>query len=242
MNRKAPLVAGVDGCPAGWVAAIGSTETADPWIVVAECLEQLIDRHPRVSRWAVDMPIGLAEDGQRECDRLARERLGPNRRSSVFSAPPRLLVQAGALDYHDACTLAEKLSGKKVSRQAWNLLPKIGEVRRLVIERPRWRQRLFETHPELAFAHLAGGAAIAESKKSREGCAIRIAMLADHLGSDTVQRALLQTESTRGVAKDDTLDALVCWTVAKRVTQAAAESLPCQPSLDEDGLVEAILY
>lgn len=240
MSLDSPLVAGVDGCPAGWVAAIGPCEEGSPWIVVAETLESIVRHHPRVAQWAIDMPLGLAEDGQRECDRIARERLGKHRRAGVFSAPPRRLAEADRLDYRGACELAHQLSGRKVSRQTWNLLPKIREARRLLLRGTKRPRRFFENHPELAFARLSSEGPLACSKKSPEGRNQRIALLREQLVSGVVERALLQTSGTSGVAIDDTLDALACWTVAQRAAQGEVESLPEEVAADADGIPMAI--
>lgn len=234
------LVAGVDGCPGGWVAAIGPV-SGSPWIAVAATLRELMQRHPKVMRWAVDMPIGLAESDPRECDLLAQQRLGPLRRASVFPAPVRLVVEAGPLSYEDACRLSAAVSGKKISRQTWNLIPKIREVRRVLIETPRLRRRVFECHPELAFARLAGGEALAKAKKEAEGRSQREALLGERFGRSLVEQAVLQTESTSGVGVDDTLDALACWTVASRSLLGEHETLPVRPVKDADGLPIAIV-
>ena len=88
-------------------------------------------RRGRRPRWttatlaalAVDMPIGLPDDGPRLADQQARRRLGA-RRSSVFPTPVRATLDA--VDYPDALAISRRVSGKGLSKQAFNLLPRIG--------------------------------------------------------------------------------------------------------------------
>lgn len=188
------------------------------------------------------MPIGLSDDGPRECDTLARERLRPDRSASVFSAPPRAAVEEAKASYVVACRLAQAATGKKISKQAWNLTPKIREVRALLLKKPRLRSRLFETHPELCFASLAGGRALVESKKSAAGVRRRTELLAGLFGAAAVARLTSQTELTRGVGIDDTLDAMACWTAAARAAEASDDILPATSVKDATGLPIAIRF
>lgn len=215
MSRSPPLVAGVDGCPFGWVAVLGPAVGAEPWLTVAHDFSTLLGLYPRVHRWAVDIPIGLAEDRPRACDTLARKRLGPKRGASVFPAPPRAVADyAGEYRrnavYAEACRIAATATGKKISKQAWNITPKITEVRNALVAKKRRQGRVFETHPELAFARLADGEALADGKKTLAGNLRRRQLLSRVLGAECVERLVLQTESTRGVSVDDTLDAIAC--------------------------------
>ncbi len=245
MSRLAPLVAGVDGCPAGWVAVIGRAKSPVLWLAVGPTLEWLMHLHPRVESWAIDIPIGLAEDGPREADALARKQLGPKRSSSVFPTPPRVVVEYvanGGDDYVEACRLAADATGKKISKQAWYITPKIAETRRRLVSDRRARSRTFETHPELCFARLADGHALAEPKKSLAGERRRRSLLARVFGAECIERLVAQTESTRGVAIDDTLDAMACWTAAARAVAKQSASVPIDPPSDKDGLPMAIRW
>lgn len=79
----------MDGCPAGWVAVESDGRA---WSArVFRSFGELLAAYPEAAAVGVDMPIGLAEEGPRACDGLARARLGP-RRSSVFPAPSRRLL------------------------------------------------------------------------------------------------------------------------------------------------------
>jgi predicted RNase H-like nuclease len=92
------------------------------------------DFHQVWSRWQqadtilVDIPIGLRESGQQErlCDPDARRILGPPRSSSVFPVPcrPSLYVR----EYREASRVIERHTGRRPSRQSWNIAGKIREV------------------------------------------------------------------------------------------------------------------
>ena len=79
---------------------------------------------------AVDMPIGLPErtgPGGRAAENCVRPLLGA-RQSSVFSVPSRAAIYAP--DYAAACAIAQTTSDppRKVSKQLFNIAPKIREV------------------------------------------------------------------------------------------------------------------
>jgi predicted RNase H-like nuclease len=147
---------------------------------------------------AIDIPIGLPERGARACDVQARALLGP-RRSSVFPAPLRAIV--GCSTWLEAGAKARAIDGRGISRQVFNLLPKIAEVDGAIS--PARQLQVVEAHPELCFASMAG-APLAASKRSADGRGAR--------------EALVRAPASRpsGAAPDDVLDALaVLWTARR---------------------------
>ena len=113
------------------------------------------------------MPIGLPERvgaGGRAAENCVRPLLGA-RQSSVFSVPSRAAIYAA--DYREACRIAQATSEppRKVSKQLFNIAPKIREVDEALRATPRAAARVFEVHPELAFWRLNGGRALTEPKK-----------------------------------------------------------------------------
>ncbi|MGA0100216.1 MAG: DUF429 domain-containing protein, partial [Steroidobacteraceae bacterium] len=54
-------LAGIDGCPAGWVAAIQADTEVE--LRLASRLKDLVAGLPARSLLAIDMPIGLPEAG-----------------------------------------------------------------------------------------------------------------------------------------------------------------------------------
>ena len=93
-------VLGVDGWRGQWVGArldgrrATLTVLADAAAVLAE---------PDVEVVAIDMPIGLSDDGPRACDLAARTLLG-RAGSSVFPAPLRPVLRCTS--YEEACAVS----------------------------------------------------------------------------------------------------------------------------------------
>nr|EGQ40499.1 MAG: protein of unknown function, DUF429 [Candidatus Nanosalinarum sp. J07AB56] len=97
----------------------------------------------------IDIPIGLPQNSRRRCDTAAKQILG-RRHSTVFLTPTREAVYADS--YEHANTLNKEKAGYGISKQSWNLTPKIRQVDRAV----RSGHTLKESHPEVVFANLAG--------------------------------------------------------------------------------------
>jgi predicted RNase H-like nuclease len=218
---RAGPVAGADGCKAGWVVVTvddaGAPDGDRPYppLTVVPALDELVAdvASGRLAALAVDMPIGLSSREPRACDQQARRMLGP-RRASVFPAPVRAVL--GARTYAEALARSRAASGRGLPAQAWNLVPKVTELDRLV--RPELQDRLVEAHPELAFAHLAGAPAL-HPKRTPEGRAERQMLLARAGLGDVAQvRAL-------GAAPDDVLDAAVLALTARRLRDGVAVRL-----------------
>jgi predicted RNase H-like nuclease len=163
---------------------------------------------------AVDMPIGLPEIGPRRCDVQARALLG-SRRSTVFPAPVRATL--GAADYDDARSRSRAASGRALSIQAFHLLPKIAELDRLVSPD---RDDVVESHPELAFCRLAGGAPLA-AKRTPDGRRQRLHLVRPVL--DGQDGALLARQARAPVI--DVLDAVALVATARHLALGAAQLL-----------------
>lgn len=225
------VVRGVDGCRAGWVVITRDTATgALSWQVCADAAE-LIDARPRAQVTAIDIPIGLPDSGPRACDRAARQLLGPGRGSSVFPAPLRPMLAAAS--YAEACRVGFALAGKRLSVQAWNIVPKIREVDAVLRAEPRLQRRVREVHPELSFQILARRP-LAHGKKTAAGQAERLALLRPIYGA-RVEQALADRRAL-GSAADDVLDAFAALWTAERLAANTALTLPATPVRDAHGL------
>src|SRR5450759_4241933 len=82
------IIAGVDGCAAGWIVVQRDTESGrSSWCLASAGLASGVRRLS-----SVFIPIGLLDaalPGGRACDMAARKLLGPKRGSSVFPPPVR---------------------------------------------------------------------------------------------------------------------------------------------------------
>lgn len=236
-------IAGVDGCKAGWIAALVD-EAADtpPVFRVFAHWRELLAGPPEPMLIAVDMPIGLPDriaDSGRGPEQAVRALLG-ERQSSVFSIPSRSAVHAG--DYGEACRLALATSEppRKVSQQGFHLFPRIREIDALLRTEPDWRTRIYETHPELAFRTMRG-APLLHPKKIKGvvnplGMAERRALLLEA----GLPAAIVNARPPRGAAVDDALDALAALVVARHIAAGRGKPFPDPPGRDSHGLPIAI--
>ncbi|WP_277713248.1 DUF429 domain-containing protein [Paenibacillus mucilaginosus] len=169
---------GVDGCPGGWVAV--RLESGGGWQgAVYSSLAALWEACRGCSLLLIDMPIGLPSGTERRsCDGEARRLLRPWRASSIFAAPVRGVLDVGS--YAEANARHKELGGRGLSRQSWALVPKIRELDALLQQEPAACGTIFEAHPELVFAGLAGSP-MRGGKKTAEGYAERMAVLQQRL-------------------------------------------------------------
>ena len=127
--------------------------------------------------------------------------------------------------------------GGGISKQAWNITPKIREVDNWMT--PRRQNRIFEAHPELAFAALNGGEPL-PSKKSEIGESARRRILHEHGFSQVLDQA--RDIPRRLAAIDDVLDAAVLCVVAQRIVQGTAECLTDPGQRDAKNLAMEIWF
>jgi predicted RNase H-like nuclease len=204
--------AGVDGCRAGWVVAT----RAGAWMV--EKIADVVAMNFAVI--GIDMPIGLPNGELRECESEARRFIAP-RGSTIFTTPPRACLDA--TDYRHACEIARAITGKAISKQAWNILPKMREIDSVVTSGDS--DRIIEVHPECSFAAMNGGRVL-PSKQSHDGIALRTA---------SIERVLGPTPAAvRGARRDDVLDAYaVLWT-AERFARGTHRVMPAGSDQRDD--------
>jgi len=226
-----PNIVGVDGCPAGWVALIEQTETAS---ITAHVFLKFRDLALALDAAiiAIDIPIGLTECHARQCDVLARRRLGPLRGRSVFPAPIRPALQAPTDAAAKAASMAAQQKG--ISQQALAIYPKIREVDDFLHANATLRSRVVEVHPELTFSTWKG-APILPSKKKAEGHAIRRKLIETDFGPLAFESARDQIER-RHASNDDIADAFAALWTARRIISGTSQTLPPDPPIDRQGL------
>ena len=232
---------GVDGCPAGWVMATVIDGVARPGEVYASISELYEAAKSKASVILLDMPIGLSEGGKegRLCDRLGREALGP-RRSSLFPTPSRPVLAAET--YEEACAAHQSVTGSKISKQAWFLVPKIREVDVFLQSDSYGRTRVRECHPELAFAGVNGGNPMAHPKKHPLGFLDRLrALEAKVSGVEASLRDAMDRFGTKVLVADDVLDAMVLAYLSS-LGPKALSTLPPKPPKDSSGLPMELVY
>lgn len=226
------IVAGADGCRSGWVVVEQSLDTGGVRWETVPRLRALFERQEGPLVLAVDIPIGLVEQGARQCDFEARRLLGRPRGGSVFPAPLRAVLSADS--YEEACAARAKTEGKRLSIQTWGIVPKVREVDTLVREKPELRWVIRESHPEISFYYMAGGKAMLHGKKHRAGREERTTLLRSQFGS--VIDDALSDRSRLACAADDLLDAFAVLWSARRIFRAESFTIPDRPPQDGVGL------
>jgi predicted RNase H-like nuclease len=225
-------VTGVDACRDGW-ACVDLTvdqpgDVAGLTVRVVSSLEEGLAGAAPGQVVGIDMPLGLLDRGWRVADQEARRRLGV-RRSSIFAIPPAEVWRQP--DYQTALAVCRRLTGQGFSVQAWGLRAKLREAAEY---RGRGALRLYEVHPELSFAAMAG-APLAGPKSKPAGQALRRSVLL------AAGLAVPDDPRWRRAAVDLLDAAAVAWT-ARRIAAGQAVVLPDPPETGEDGREIAIRY
>lgn len=233
------MFVGVDGCRAGWFAIELGPE--GNWQVnVFPDVSSLWNHHQGASLILIDIPIGLKTDGraERRCDPKVRKLLGP-RRSSVFPAPCRSAIYASS--YQEACDINQRLTGKRLSVENWNIIPKIREMDCLLSADTSAKGRIREIHPELCFWGLAGRP-MQYAKKRSEGLSERTQLLQSIYSQtpDIIAHAL-SSYRRKDVARDDILDALSA-ALTGLMGKQNLTSIPQESEFDERGLRMEMVY
>jgi predicted RNase H-like nuclease len=254
LDAGARTVAGADGCKAGWIAAVKPPGGA-PEVRIFAGFAELVADLPGDAIVAVDMPIGLPDfthHGGRGPERLVRPLIG-ERQSSVFSIPSRAALYAFSEPFttverwYEGHRMASEVARKTsdpprgVSIQAFGIFPKIREIDALLRAKADLRARVVESHPEVAFWQLNGGAAMRLPKKIKglvnpAGMSERRALLVG-LG---LPASFANQLPPSGAYVDDLLDASALLFVAARHARGETQSFPDPPDLDSHGIPVAI--
>jgi predicted RNase H-like nuclease len=198
---------GIDGCPLGWFGVLVSDDgTFRNYLSVS--LKNIL-QEVKFDTCFIDIPISLSESSYaRECDVVLRNLLPSKFKSSVFNAPVKASLNAES--YSEACQINESFTGKKISLQIWNILPKIREVNEFIRKNQRFSKRIFEAHPETFFYRLNNDDPLNYKKKTKEGRRERLELL-HTLDIDITQvyDDVISSTKRMDLAYDDVLDAIV---------------------------------
>jgi len=233
------LVAGVDGCKAGWLCVLLDAETGVPKDAFIKGTLAEIAALEDAVRIAIDVPMGVEDftnPAGRGCDTALRCELG-QRQSSVFSVPARAAL--AEMDYRVACeaALAHSDPPRMVSKQCFHIFPRIREADALIT--PELQTRIVECHPEGAFWAMNGKQPLAEPKKLKSrgyppGLTLRRRLL-EQAGYPAKFLAVRRFKALHA-GEDDFLDACACAWTARRVLRGEAHRFPDEPRIDPRGL------
>lgn len=230
-NAAPLLVAGIDGCRAGWVMVVleidehGRNGLRPPSLHIRREAAELLDecRQRGIASVGIDSPIAYAADGKREAEIEGRRRLA-HRRSTLFPSPCHAVLDTTSWD--EALHVSRAVTGKGLSKQAFNLVARSRQIR-LALD-PGEQPWCSEVHPELSFAAMAGRPL--DSKKTEAGIDQRLQALQRSLAGCT---PAIIDDLPPGVGIDDLLDALAAAWTASRLATGRAERLGS--GVDPDG-------
>ena len=224
------VLRGVDGCRAGWICASMDLRSGEVAPLVYEDAGALLAESAG-SITAIDIPIGLPDRESRRCDVEARQILGP-RSSSVFPTPMRSALEAES--YAAACDASFEACGKRLSKQAFAILPRIRAVDAMLRETAEVRNSVYEVHPEVCFYFWNGGRPMEHPKRSGAGFLERYRLVAGVFPGafESIRSAFPR----KYAADDDILDALAALWTAQRIRAGTAARLPAALEFDRYGL------
>ncbi|MBX2875729.1 MAG: DUF429 domain-containing protein [Saprospiraceae bacterium] len=242
-NQEDEYIVGIDGCRSGWIAIVFQQGKWD--FALRRDLAGFDQLHGGAQSILIDMPIGLIDQGEagRACDRQARKHLSPYRHSSIFTPPCRKALyshieQASAVNF--------EYTGKKLSKQTINIIPKIREVDEFLLKLPTSRRLLFEeAHPELIFYGLNNKQPLLQSKKTKKGIQDRLTLLAEHFPKlKKLFHHILDKSMRKQVLPDDIVDAmsLAVAAVLKRRSPGNWQQFPVPTVYDSKGLPMQLGY
>lgn len=236
--RKLMKCLGVDGCRAGWLAAVMTDGVMD--VAVFRRFSEIWTAHCDADVILVDIPIGLPGKNRpdRKADSLARKMLG-RRHSCIFSPGVREILNY--TDYLAASERNRELTGKKIALQYWHIMKKVREVDAFMLMTLAAHGVVKESHPEVCFTK-ASCNSIGYPKKTRLGIDERIEILSNYFpDSKRVFTRVLKQHLRKDVARDDILDAMML-AVTARESRGHLRSLPPVLEMDEEKLSMGIWY
>ena len=210
-------VIGIDGCKAGWIIA----KTLENKSISFQIIKNLNDAYlegGNLSHIGIDIPLHLSHTGKRFAEIEARSLL-KNRACTIFTPPT--LNALRAKNYMDACEVNFKECGKRISKQSWNLFPKIKEAQKLLQNNSISKLKIFEVHPELSFMAMNDMSLIKASKKTDIGREIRIKLVQKFFPNFSFELVRNKYKKTQ-VLDDDILDSIsVLWSTQRIVDNIA---------------------
>lgn len=200
---------GIDGARGGWVRI--TYDSISLCLTISESLEELLIED---AMHFVDMPkdLGTVDHPSRACDAWMRSQLS-QRKSSVFTPPIQEVLHEAT--YEEANERSQALVGKGISKQAWNLVPRIREFQQVKAS------DVYESHPEVCFSVMMGQEA-EHRKKTTEGQDERIALLRKYSKSSPWKWKM------SNVQVDDIIDACI---LAVAAYEAGTSGLSIHPNV-----------
>lgn len=185
---------------------------------------------------AIDMPLGLpSTESLRSCEEAARNRLGKDRRDTVFMSPPLWL--ASSSDPEQERRWEARVRQGRARENPLRLLQRCREVRDVLdvgALGESTRPRAVEVHAEVCFWKLNGERATSIEKRAPGGPDERLELLRPQFAG--IAETLHDVEQRHGPKSHryDFLDAAAAAWTARRILSGDAEPLSA-PEFDAQG-------
>lgn len=197
-----------------------------------------VDRYLQADAVLIDIPVGLPETPEENVcrpDREARAFLPAERKPTIFPVPCRQAVYI--LPYAEASAENNRVLGKKLPSQSRAFAGMIRQVDEFLEEQTQWKNRLMESHPEVAFQMLNQGVGLQHSKHTEAGIWERITILRTY-GIDPV----LLFGEVKPEQYADVLDAVSLAVSAKLGCENGFCTIPQHPVCDSRGLKMQMVF
>ena len=235
-KEKDFFVVGIDWMKPCWLAAeIRGSEVA---LRKLTDISDINDYYLKADAVLIDIPVGLPESIEEKAerpDREARAYLATGRKSSIFPVPCRQVL--GIEDYATASAENERILGRKLTSQSHGFMKMICQVDQFLEQNPSWKNRLVESHPEVAFQMLNRGEGLEYSKHTPDGIAERTEIL-QRYGIDASSVLTGFTPKQH----EDVMDALCLAVSAKMGIENGFVTFPEVPVLDKKGLSMQMVF
>ena len=232
VKLKEGLYLGVDGCKSGWIACV--LDHGELRIARYDSIETLVNAYPKFDAFLIDMAIGLRTSAdQVRPDDHARKELGA-KASSIFTIPCRQAVYAPTVEEQKQVNI--KVLGKSLTKQTISIIPKIREMDEFLKKYPEYKNRILESHPEVAFSRL-NGSVVMTRKKERIGFSERANILKKYLPEESLF-GMWDLAREFKCNPDDLLDAACLAVTAALSAKDMCETVPenPEPKQDDEGL------
>ena len=217
-------VIGIDGCRVGWIIAKVDDKKSLSFHIVKNLNDDYL-KQSNLSCIGIDIPLQLTHTGKRLAEIEARVLL-KKRACTIFSPPT--LNALRAKNYIDACEVNFKECGKRISKQSWNLFPKIIEAHKFLENNSISKLEVFEVHPELSFMAMNDMNLVEASKKTETGKEIRIKLIQKFFPNFSFESVRNKYKKNQ-VLDDDILDSIsVLWST-QRIVDNIAQFVPKDP-------------
>lgn len=235
-DAKDYVAVGIDWMKPYWLAAeiIGNEVSIRKLTHITEINECYYDADAVL----IDIPVGLPESTEEywsRPDRQARSLLSANRKSTIFPVPCRQAI--GMETYEKASAENERVLGRKLTSQSYGFSKMIRQVDEFLDTNVGWKNRIVESHPEVAFQRLNNGKGLQYSKHTEAGIAERIAVVQSY-GVDPVPLFADFTSKQH----EDVLDAVCLALTAKLGCENGFQTIPDTPVCDHRGLKMQMVF